>query len=88
MLHPNVGRELLARVGPESYLRIEEIWKADQRREYEKAAYPQTLVPQAVARAQQPAPQPDQAAMCHAAVAVLAKARGQHHGKFPAGLNA
>jgi len=67
----------LAGLGAESYLRIEEMWKADQQREFERATRPQKPVPQAAAPARRPAPQQDETAMRHAAVAELAKARGQ-----------
>jgi hypothetical protein len=67
----------LAGLGAESYLRLEEMWNADQRREYVQVARPQKPAPQAVTRARQPSPQPDEGAMRHAAVAELAKARGQ-----------
>jgi hypothetical protein len=74
---PDQMATVLAGLGAESYLRIEEMWKADQRREYEQVARQQNPAPQAATRARQPAPQPDEKALRHAAVAEMAKARGQ-----------
>jgi hypothetical protein len=67
----------LAGLGAESYLRLEEMWKADPHREYAQHVRPQKPAVQSATRPRQPSPQQDEATMRHAAVAELAKARGQ-----------
>ena len=71
----------LAGLGAESYLRLEQLWLEDRRREYEQTTRQQRPVPQPDVRSRLPTrqltAQPDEAAMRHEAVAELAKARGQ-----------